>query len=69
MANQKTGGKGARKIGRNKRKCEIYKQRKTREKNKLGRVLQSCGYDFAFVWAKEHNLPAPPKRSKVKNSL
>lgn len=52
---QKSSG-GAKKYGRNVTKCEHYKAMKTREKNKLKRVLQSNGKEAAQAYAKEHLL-------------
>lgn len=49
------GGKST-KAGRNKDKCAKYRAHKTREKNKLKRVLQSSGLEAAQDYAKEKAL-------------
>lgn len=50
------GSKGARKIGRDKAKCLSYKTHKTREKNKLKRILPSNGLAYAQAYADKHGL-------------
>ena len=52
---QKKSG-GARKIGRNVDKCRRYRDMHRREVNKIKRVLQSCGAEFAKAWAREHHV-------------
>jgi len=47
---------GLRKIGCNKDKCALYRAMKTREKNKLKRVLQSNGKEVAKEYATKHIL-------------
>ena len=59
MAVQKVGHGGSRKIGRNKDKCKAYRDRKTRERNKIKRVLQSCGLKAAQAYADLHKIPLP----------
>ena len=48
------GGKKNRKYGRAARKPKTlrYKMSQQRERNKLKRILQSCGYVYAKEWAK-----------------
>ena len=53
MAEQKQGG-GSRKIGRDKAKCLKYRSLHIEQKNKLPRVLQSCGLAFTEKWAADH---------------
>ena len=53
---------GLRKIGRNKDKCALYRAMKTREKNKLKRVLQSNGREAAKEYASKHILTEYLKR-------
>ena len=56
MADQKSvGGKKNRKYGRNKTKCQLYRQHNVREWNKLRRILQSNGLIFAQWWAHKYN--------------
>jgi hypothetical protein len=47
-----TGGKGSKKAGRSKAKCQRYHDHKMRERNKLKRILRSNGYAYALAWAK-----------------
>ena len=47
---------GSKKAGRNKDKCKRYKDLKTREKNKVKRVLKSSGRIAAEQYALEHGL-------------
>jgi hypothetical protein len=54
-ANQKKSG-GGRKIGRMADKCKKYRACHIRERNKLKRVLQSCGRKFAEKWASDHGM-------------
>ena len=57
MVDKKTsssGGSG--KIGRNRDKCKRYRERKTREYNKLKRILQSNGLKEAKKYAWKHSL-------------
>lgn len=49
---QKQKSKG----GRNKVKCQKYRLRNNREKNKLVRILHSNGYVDAFNWAKASGM-------------
>ena len=53
MAGEKGKGK---KVGRNKEKCATYRLLHRRERNKLKRILQSCGVDFASNWAKTYGV-------------
>lgn len=70
------GGKGSRrKIGRNKAKCGYYQNDKTREKNKLKRILASNGPDEANKYAAKytleswlHRLPAYIHTNDKRNS-
>jgi hypothetical protein len=54
--NTKTGGGKCEKAGRNSAKCKKYRANKTREKNKLRRVLQSSGIDAARLYADQNEL-------------
>lgn len=54
-SNAKGKGKG-RKIGRNKNKCAQYRAMHTREKNKIKRVLQSNGVEYARIWAAKNGV-------------
>jgi hypothetical protein len=47
---------GARKIGRMSAKCKKYQACHIREKNKLKKVLRSCGRKFAEKWAADHGM-------------
>jgi hypothetical protein len=47
---------GAKKIGRNKTKCEAYRNSKRREYNKLKRVVQSNGLVAAEAYMLKHGL-------------
>ena len=53
-----TGGAGSKKFGRNLAKCKKYRDHQTGERNKLKRVLQSNGYDYAMEWAKSNGVIA-----------
>jgi hypothetical protein len=53
---------GLRKHGRNKDKCAAYKNLKTREKNKLKRVLRSNGREAAKSYAEKYQLTEYLKR-------
>jgi hypothetical protein len=53
------GGKKNRKYGRNLDKCTQYRAHQTREKNKIKRILQSNGVEYAKAWAKERNIKIP----------
>ena len=53
---------GLRKYGRNKDKCALYRAMKTREKNKLRRILQSNGQEAAKEYASKHILTEYLKR-------
>ena len=48
---------GSKKAGRNVAKCKRYKDLKTREKNKVKRVLKSSGKFAAEQYALEHGIP------------
>ena len=50
------GGKKNRKYGRNKVKCERYRRQKIREKNKIKRIIQSNGLEYAIAWAKKNGV-------------
>ena len=60
QSGRKSGG--ARKYGRNKVKCQKYRDHNRRAKNKIKRVLQSCGYEYAVVWARENGVSVPVKK-------
>lgn len=64
MAKAQTSKKrgGLRKHGRDKNKCAAYKAMKTREKNKLKRVLQSNGLTAAKEYAEKYKLTGFLKR-------
>ena len=54
----KKGGKKHRKFGRLSRrpKKARYELRKQRERNKLKRILRSCGESFARQWARDRRV-------------
>ena len=52
MANRK-------KHSKDKGKYAAYRRERRRERHKLERVTQSCGYKYACAWAKEYGLPEP----------
>jgi len=54
MKRKRSGG--LRKHGRDIEKCRRYREKKTRERNKLKRVLQSSGEKAATEYAKKHTL-------------
>ena len=54
----KQGGAGTKKHGRDKIKCKKYRDHQTAERNKLKRVLQSNGYEYAMEWAKKNGVIA-----------
>lgn len=59
MATSSGGKKGSRKIGRDKVKCALYRAHKTREKNKLKRILRAHGAkgeDIAYAYADKFGL-------------
>lgn len=53
---QKAKSGGARKIGRDRFKCERYRNANTRERNKLKRIRQSNGIEAARQYAKDQHL-------------
>jgi hypothetical protein len=57
QTHKKSGG--ARKYGRNSVKCQRYRDRKSRERNKLRRILKSNGLKSAQHYAKIHGLKQP----------
>ena len=54
----KQGGSGTKKHGRDLAKCKKYRDHQTAERNKLKRVLQSNGYEYAMEWAKNNGVIA-----------
>ena len=54
----KQGGAGTRKHGRDLAKCKRYRDHQTREKNKIKKILQSNGVDYAAEWAKKYGAIA-----------
>ena len=54
----KQGGAGSKKFGRNMAKCKRYRDHQTREKNKIKKVLQSNGMEYAIEWAKKNGASA-----------
>lgn len=52
-------GKKNRKYGRNLNKCKLYRASKTREKNKIKRILQSNGLRAAIEYGKKHGIHVP----------
>ena len=59
---QTTKGKGkGRKVGRNLEKCKRYRAAHTRERNKIGKILQSNGYDYAIIWSKSAGYIIPDR--------
>ena len=66
MPKAQTKGKGgSKKIGRNMEKCARYRSHGRREKNKIKRVLQSCGLEFAIEWAKKYGVALPKKTLSI----
>jgi hypothetical protein len=61
MSVQGSSGKGHknRKIGRYKAKCERYRRENCRAKNKVKKVLKSCGLAFAKAWALKYGVRLP----------
>jgi hypothetical protein len=55
MANS-TGGAGSKKHGRDKAKCQAYRQHNQREKNKIKRILKSNGLTYATDWCKKNEV-------------
>jgi len=53
-----SGGAGSKRFGRDAAKCKKYRDHQTAERNKLKRVLQSNGYDYAMEWAKNNGVIA-----------
>jgi len=53
---KRTGSGGLRKHGRDIEKCRRYREKKTRERNKLKRILRSSGINAATEYAKKHTL-------------
>jgi hypothetical protein len=60
-------GKTNRKHGRNDSKCANYKRQQRREKNKLKRILKSCGFEAAYLYARKHKLVNYLKKLPVNN--
>lgn len=58
-------GGGARKHGRNMEKCKRYRAAKTRERNKLRRVLRSNGRVAGIAYAKKDGVRLPVKEAKA----
>lgn len=56
MAEQQKKSGGAKKYGRSEEKCKKYRANKTREKNKLKRILQSNGLQAAEAYADKVEL-------------
>lgn len=56
MAEKQKKSGGGRKLERNKDKCKSYRSSKTREKNKLKRILHSNGLAEAEKYAEEKEL-------------
>ena len=56
MAEKQKKSGGGRKLERNKDKCKSYRSLKTREKNKLKRILQSNGVKAAEEYADKVEL-------------
>ena len=69
MSDQKVGHGGSRKIGRDKVKCKAYRDRKTRERNKIKRILQSCGLKAAQAYAEMHKIALPRKAQGMSAEL
>ena len=56
MADTQKGGKGNKKIGRDVAKCTSYRNLHRREHNKIKRMLQSNGIEYATAWASERGV-------------
>lgn len=56
MADTKAKHGGAKKVGRNKTKCEAYRSAKRREHNKARRVLRSSGEKAYIAYCEMHGL-------------
>lgn len=56
MTDKQKASKGNSKAGRNKAKCAAYRALHTREINKVSRVLQSNGVEFASTWARNAHV-------------
>ena len=52
----KKGKGGRKKLGRDVKKCGVYKTRQTREQNKIIRVAKSNGLDKALEYATKYGL-------------
>lgn len=54
---KKKGSGGTKKYGREARRPshQRYNSTRRRERNKMKRVLQSCGEKFAWEWAQKNN--------------
>lgn len=65
MAKQHMKHGGEKKYGRNKNKCAAYRLHKTREKNKLKRILQSCGFGPALSYSRANGLPDPKRKERM----
>lgn len=61
MAKKHSGG-GSRKIGRNKIKCELYRTRHTRERNKVRKI-------FKHIKRHPNNLQAKKRLEQLKELL
>lgn len=56
MSSNKPKSGGQKKHGRNNEKCRIYEDHRSKEKNKLPRILQSNGLTAAYYFAGQHGL-------------
>ena len=65
MPSQEKKSGGSKKYGRNLEWCKMYRAHKTREKNKIKRVLQSNGYVAAVAYGSLHGIPLPKRAEQV----
>ena len=66
MAGQKKKQSGgAKKIGKNAKKCEAYRAARTRYKNKARRVLRSNGEAFYVKWKENYTERNSAKSKKA----
>ena len=63
---QSVGHGGAKKYGGKEVKGRRYREHKTREKNKLKKILKSNGHKAAVAYARIHGLQEPKSKSKEK---
>lgn len=64
MATATTGKKGSHKAGRNKAKCQQYRNLNRRTVNKRKRIARSNGLAFLAVWEKANSIKVTAARAK-----